>query len=82
MIPQDIYDAGTIELSADRAVLTVVYRTRGDGALLGAPGKQIALEVPAVTILKVEDGEVVHHLDHVDYATLMAQVEAQRDPKP
>lgn len=64
--------------TASYAVLTVVYVSAGDGGVVGAPGVAIELRVPAVTIVEVRDGLVVRHLDHVDYASMMAQVEAQK----
>ena len=64
--------------SGEYAVLWLRYRTTGDGALLGAPGLRVSLEIPGATVIRVRDGQVIEHLDHVDYQSMMAQVEAQK----
>jgi len=63
--------------TGEYAIFELVYRTEGDGAVLGYPGLPMKLKVPGTTILQVRDGKVVHHLDHIDYESLLRQVEEQ-----
>lgn len=63
--------------SGEQTVLEVVYWTKGDGKLLGAPGVTLELRVPGVTVITVREGKVVEHQDFIDYPSLMHQVEEQ-----
>ncbi len=63
--------------AGEQSVLELTYWTHGDGAPLGAPGVQLELRVPAVTVITTRAGKVIEHQDFVDYDTLMAQVETQ-----
>ncbi|MEM1250138.1 MAG: nuclear transport factor 2 family protein, partial [Acidobacteriota bacterium] len=63
--------------SGEQVVLQLVYSSQGDAAPFGSPGTRIKLRVPAVTVLQIRNGLVAAHHDHVDYDTLMAQVNEQ-----
>ena len=59
-------------------VLSLEYWTRVEGQALGVPGRRLRVEVAGVTVLRIEGGQVVHHIDHVDYDSLLRQVAEQR----
>ena len=61
-------------------VLTLVYRTELRGEAVGVPTDWIPVRVPAMTVLKVVDGLITEHLDHVDYEELLRQVAERRQP--
>ena len=56
------------------AVFVVTYRSTFDGALLGGAPGDVTVVVPAVTVLRIEDGLVREHIDYVSYEDLLAQV--------
>lgn len=79
-------DSSSFELrsgfrSGDQIVLTLEYVSHGDGAPFGAPGVPLTLRVDAVTVLSVRDDRIARHQDHVDYESLMAQVQEQVNVK-
>ncbi|MEM6701645.1 MAG: nuclear transport factor 2 family protein [Acidobacteriota bacterium] len=63
--------------AGNQVVFELVYLSQGDAAPFGSPGTRIELRVPAVTVLEVREGVVAKHHDHIDYETLMAQVDRQ-----
>lgn len=68
--------------AGSQVVFEVVYLSQGDAAPFGSPGTPIELRVPAVTVLELRNGRVAKHHDHVDYETLMAQVDRQVTAAP
>ena len=71
------FDIRTSFRSGDQVVLQLEYQSRGDGAPFGAPGTPLELRVEAVTVLELRGGRIAEHHDHVDYESLMAQVQEQ-----
>ncbi len=63
--------------SGDYAVFDLFYSTAGPGEVFGAPPGEIEIDIRGVTILRVKDGSVTEHLDHVNYEDLLAQVAAK-----
>ncbi len=64
-------------VTGERVAMEVLYATQGDGVHLGYPGLEVSFTVRGFTVLTIEQGKILHHLDHVDYASMMQQVEAQ-----
>ncbi len=58
-------------------VFNMEYSTVFDGEMLGTPGQEFSVELPAVTILRIQDGLVNRYTGHVDYAFMLEQVTKQ-----
>lgn len=58
-------------------VFNMEYSTVFDGEMLGTPGQELSVELPAVTILRIQDGLVIRHTDHVDYDLMLEQITKQ-----
>jgi ketosteroid isomerase-like protein len=54
-------------------VFNMEYSTVFDGEMLGTPGQELSVELPAVTILRIQDGLVIRHTDYVDYDLMLAE---------
>ena len=54
-------------------VFNMEYSTVFDGEMLGTPGQELSVELPAVTILRIQDGLVTRHTDYVDYDLMLAE---------
>lgn len=61
---------------------TVILDLRGRvtvaGEYWGLKSESITLVFDQITVLRIVDGMVSHHVDHVDYAAGMAQIEELR----
>ena len=64
--------------SGEYVVFSLIYRTELRGDPIGVPGQWVGVEVSGNTILRVTNGLVSEHVDHVDYEELLRQVEAAR----
>ena len=58
-------------------VFNLQYWSRVEGEMLGVPGKIFSVKMPGVTILRIKNGFVIHHTDHVDYDLMLKQVAEQ-----
>ncbi len=58
-------------------VFYVEYSTVFKGEMLGVPEQVFSTEVPAVTIVRIQNGLVIHHADHVDYDLMLQQIAGQ-----
>ena len=55
----------------DRVTLIGTSHLTLDGSMIGRrPGQDYIFDLPVVTILQIQDGKVLLHLDHYDYAPL------------
>ena len=59
-------------------VFNLEYSTVFEGEMLGIPGRVFSVKIPAVTILQVQHGLVIHHVDYVDYGLMLEQMAKQR----
>ena len=53
------------------------YSTVFEGEALGMPEQVFSVKMPAVTILRIQNGLVIHHTDHVDYDLMLEQIAKQ-----
>lgn len=60
-------------------VFNLEYWSTFEGELMAVQAKIITIKVPGVTILKFQDGLLIHHTDHVDYELLHEQVAKQSE---
>jgi len=60
-------------------VFNLEYRSTFEGDALGIPGKLISINMPAVTILQIQNGLVVHHIDHINYELMHEQLARQKE---
>ncbi|MEM1179730.1 MAG: nuclear transport factor 2 family protein [Acidobacteriota bacterium] len=67
-----------IFVNGSRVVLVYDARVRFDGLQVGFPGERLEGTIQGVTVLRIEGGKVLHHLDHVDYAGAERDLEAMR----
>ncbi|MEM9598333.1 MAG: nuclear transport factor 2 family protein [Acidobacteriota bacterium] len=67
-----------IFVNGSRVILVYEARVRFDGVQVGFPGEQLEGTIQGVTVLRIEGGKVLHHLDHVDYAGAQRDLEAMR----
>ena len=58
-------------------VFYIEYSAAFKGEMLGMPDQVFSIEVPAVTILRIQNGLVIHHADHVDYELMLEQMARQ-----
>jgi ketosteroid isomerase-like protein len=58
-------------------VFYIEYSTVFAGELVGVPEEVFSIKVPAVTILRIQNGLVIHHTDHVDYDLMLEQIAEQ-----
>lgn len=49
---------------------------RNRGELIGFPDREFEVTIQVTTILRIEDGKVIHHLDHADYEGAWEQMNA------
>lgn len=63
-------------VTGEHVVMRLNYISEGSANVIRVEGEapSISLVIPAVTILRIQKGRVVHHLDHVDYASILRQV--------
>lgn len=80
---EGIVDAGFQVLSkfstGEFVVFYLEYWSDVEGEVLGVPGKIVTIKVLGVTILRIQNGLVIHHTDHVDYDLLHEQVAKQSE---
>ena len=67
-----------IFVNGSRVVLVYDALVRFDGLQVGFPGEQLEGHIQGVTVLRIEGGKVLHHLDHVDYARAQRDLERIR----
>ena len=78
-------DAGTLEIRNEigRLFVTGPYvvidyashvRMRGD--MIGFPERELEGSIEVATVLKIQHGKILHHLDHADYASAWNELEA------
>ena len=67
-----------IFVNGSRVVVEYDATVRFDAARLGFPGQDVEGTIHGVTVLRVEDGKIVHHLDHVDYAGSLRKLDRMR----
>ena len=65
-------------VNGSRVILVYDARVRFDGHQVGFPGEQLEGTIQGVSVLRIEDGKVLHHLDFVDYAGAQRDLEAMR----
>lgn len=65
-------------VNGSRVVVTFDSKVRFDAASLGFPGQEVEGVIHVVTVLKIEDGKIVHHLDHADYAGAFREMDRMR----
>ena len=53
------------------------YSTVFQGEALGMTEQVFSVKIPAVTILRIQNGLVIHHTDHVDYDLMLEQIAKQ-----
>ncbi len=58
-------------------VFYVEYSTVIEGEMLGVPEQVFSVKIPAVTILRIQNGLVIHHADHADYDLMLEQITKQ-----
>lgn len=58
-------------------VFYLEYWSDVKGEVLGIPGQIVSIKMPGVTILRIRNGLVIHHADHVDYDLFIEQVAKQ-----
>lgn len=58
-------------------VFNLEYSTVVEGEMLGVPEQVFSFKIPAVTILRIRNGLVIHHSDHVDYDLMFEQMAKQ-----
>ncbi len=68
------FEITTSFVSGEYVVLVVTYFSELDGAIADRPGEWIPVRIGGVTIVRVVNGLVVEHLDHVDYSAMLEQV--------
>jgi len=63
-------------VTGEHVVMRLNYNSKGSANVIRVDGEtpSVSLVIPAVTILRIQNGRVVHHLDHVDYASILRQV--------
>jgi len=80
-------DSGTSEIDYEivrrivagpMAILDLRGRVTVAGRFWELKAEEITFEFDQITTLRIVEGRVVHHVDHVDYADGMRQVEDQR----
>lgn len=78
-------DAGTLEIrnTIHRLYVTGPYVVvefdswvRNRGELIGFPDREFEGTIQVTTILRIEEGKVIHHLDHADYEGAWEQMNA------
>jgi ketosteroid isomerase-like protein len=62
-------------VSGELAVFTLTYSSELDGNAFGVPGEWVPVRVAGITVIRVVDGLVTEHLDHVDYESMLRQIE-------
>ncbi len=64
-------------VTGEHVVMRLNYRSQGSANVIRLEGDKpsVELKIPAVTILRIQKGRVVHHLDHVDYASILRQAD-------
>ncbi len=76
---------GTIEIHHDirrlfvtgpYVVIDLAATVRNRGDLIGFPDREYQGTIQTSTILRIEDGKVLHHLDHADYEGAWAVLDA------
>lgn len=67
-----------IFVNGSRVVLVYDALVRFDGLQVGFPGERLEGTIQGVTVLRIEGGKVLHHLDHVDYARAQRDLETMR----
>ena len=60
-------------------VCNLEYWSDVEGEVLGVPGQVVSVRMPAVTILRIRNGLVIHHTDHVDYDLMLEQLTKQSE---
>ena len=60
-------------------VFYLEYSTVIKGEMLEIPGQVFSVNIPAVTILRIRNGLVIHHADHVDYDLMLEQITKQSE---
>lgn len=57
--------------------MVVVFdsKVRFDAARLGFPGTIVEGTIHVVTVLRIKDGKIVHHLDHADCASAFREMD-------
>jgi len=63
-------------------VFNIDYSAVFDGEMMGMPDRRFSIKVPAVTILRIQDGLVIHHADHVNYDLMLEQIAEQSPEQP
>ena len=52
----------------------IQVRMKGEAA--GLPGREVEVRVRHILHLRIVDGKILHHTDHVDYTSFLSQIEA------
>lgn len=63
-------------------VFNIDYSGVFDGEMMGMPDRVFSIRVPAVTILRIQDGLVIHHADYVNYGLMLEQIAEQSTEQP
>lgn len=48
------------------------------GDAVGIPGSELEMRIRHILHLRIVDGKVTYHADHVDYAAMMQQIEGKK----
>ena len=56
-------------------IFDMYVNVRVSGHFWDVPKDEIVLSGTHIMFLRIEDGKVTHHVDHVDYGEVMRQVE-------
>jgi ketosteroid isomerase-like protein len=60
--------------SGEYVVLSLLYTSHASAGVIGRSSEEVASHFATVTVLRFVDGLVVHHLDHVDYDSMLQQL--------
>ena len=58
-------------------VFYLEYWSKVEGKMLGVPGQIVSVKMPGVRILRIRNGLVIHHTDHMNYHLMLKQVAKQ-----
>ena len=63
-------------VTGEHVVMRLNYKSKASGEVIRAQkgNESVSILIPAVTILRIQNERIVHHLDHVDYASILRQV--------
>ncbi|MEM8964764.1 MAG: nuclear transport factor 2 family protein, partial [Acidobacteriota bacterium] len=70
------HDIQRLFVSGPYVVIDFASTVRLTAVMIGFPDEEISSVIEVSTVLRIDDGKVLHHLDHADYETAWADLQA------